>query len=278
MCRLYGFRATEPTKVECTLVYAQNALLAQSAADLRGVAHPHGWGIAYYENGTPQVERRGTAAFSDLHFSLAAERIYSRTVLAHVRLATVGRSMIENTHPFAYGPWVFAHNGTIGAFEALERGMAQEVDESFLPLRRGTTDSELAFHWILTRMRKSGIAIDARGNEVSALAEVVREAMRALAERCRAAGAETTTKLNFILTDGSVMVASRWNRSLHWVRRVGVHDCEICRIPHVQGQPGVDYRAVVLASEPISHEPWQPVPDRSLIAIDAEARPTILPI
>ena len=25
MCRLYGFRANEPTKVECTLVYAQNA-------------------------------------------------------------------------------------------------------------------------------------------------------------------------------------------------------------------------------------------------------------
>ena len=27
MCRLYGFRANEETKVECTLVHAQNALL-----------------------------------------------------------------------------------------------------------------------------------------------------------------------------------------------------------------------------------------------------------
>ena len=28
MCRLYGFRANAPTKIECTLVLAQNALLA----------------------------------------------------------------------------------------------------------------------------------------------------------------------------------------------------------------------------------------------------------
>src|SRR6476620_10098238 len=39
MCRHYAFRANEPTKVECTLVRAQNALLAQSRADRRGKTH-----------------------------------------------------------------------------------------------------------------------------------------------------------------------------------------------------------------------------------------------
>lgn len=34
MCRLYGFRANEATKVECALVLAQNSLLAQSRADM----------------------------------------------------------------------------------------------------------------------------------------------------------------------------------------------------------------------------------------------------
>ena len=37
MCRLYGFRANEPTKVECTLVHAQNALIVQSREDLAGL-------------------------------------------------------------------------------------------------------------------------------------------------------------------------------------------------------------------------------------------------
>ena len=62
MCRLYGFRGNEPTKVECSLVYAQNALLAQSTGDERGEAHLDGWGIAVYEDGWPEVERRDTAA------------------------------------------------------------------------------------------------------------------------------------------------------------------------------------------------------------------------
>lgn len=35
MCRLYGFLANERTKVECSLVHAQNALLHQSRADIR---------------------------------------------------------------------------------------------------------------------------------------------------------------------------------------------------------------------------------------------------
>jgi len=30
MCRLYGFLATDPTRVECSLVESQYALLAQS--------------------------------------------------------------------------------------------------------------------------------------------------------------------------------------------------------------------------------------------------------
>ncbi len=30
MCRLYALRASEPTRVECSLVRAQNALMEQS--------------------------------------------------------------------------------------------------------------------------------------------------------------------------------------------------------------------------------------------------------
>ena len=116
MCRLYGFRANEPTKVECSLVYAQNALLSQSIEDQRGEAHSDGWGIGYYADSEPSFERRDMAAHADEHFSLAAERVFARTVIAHVRQATVGRHALANTHPFSYGPWVFAHNGTLYGF------------------------------------------------------------------------------------------------------------------------------------------------------------------
>ncbi len=76
-------------------------------------------------------------------------------------------------------------------------------------------------------------------------------------------------RLNFLLTDGRALFVSRWNRSLYWVERLGVHDCEICGTPHIHHEGADDYRAVVVASEPITDEPWRPLPeDRSMLVVD----------
>ena len=49
----------------------------------------------------------------------------------------------------------------------------------------------------------------------------------------------------------------------HQVVRHGIRDCEICGFPHIHHDPKVDYRAVVIASEPITHETWSEIPERS---------------
>src|SRR5690606_29220914 len=134
---------------ECTLVHAQNALMLQSRGDLRGVSHSDGWGVAFYHDNHPQVERRATAAFEDLHFSATAERIYTETVVAHVRLATVGQPSIVNSHPFTYGPWTFAHNGTVRGFDQLQPRLVMETTPRLHAAQLGTTDSEHAFFWLL---------------------------------------------------------------------------------------------------------------------------------
>jgi len=176
MCRLYGFIATEPTKVECSLVRAQNALLKQSRSDSRGRAHPDGWGVAYYKEELPIVERRVTAAGRDVQFDALAARTHARVVIAHVRTASVGSVSEANTHPFNIGRWVFAHNGTIPEFE-----------------------------------------------------------------------------------------------------EVGIHRCEVCQICHCSvcaDEPRsphkamVGYRAVVVASEPLTDEPWEEVPEGHLLTVD----------
>jgi glutamine amidotransferase len=276
MCRLYGFLANEPTKVECTLVHAQNALLHQSRADLRGRAHPDGWGISCYANGTPELERRAVAAHEDISFSAAAERVYSHAVIAHIRKATVGEPQIANTHPYAHACWTFAHNGTLKAFDRLEARLRDETAPRLRPLRRGTTDSEAVFYWLLTRMADAGIPLDAPCEDVDVLVDVLAAAVPRLASRSAKAGAEGPARLNFLLTDGRVLLASRWRNSLYRVERQDVHDCEICGIPHVHHQRGVRYRAVLVASEPISNEHWQEVPDRSLVVADAQLRLRIL--
>ena len=69
MCRLYAFRSTEETKVECTLVHAQNALMAQSRRDRSGLSHAHGWGIVAY------VGDRRSIPVSPKRFGRSARRM-----------------------------------------------------------------------------------------------------------------------------------------------------------------------------------------------------------
>lgn len=278
MCRLYGLRANEPTKVECTLVHAQNALMVQSAGDLRGKAHTDGWGIAFYEDGRPTIERRPIAAFEDAHFNATAERVYSQTVMAHIRQATVGTASLENTHPFCHGPWTFAHNGSITAFDDVRLQLESEIDISHVGLPTGTTDSELAFHWLLSRMARQGMSLQGRSTDLNATREIVGAAVREIAGLSEAANAPEPAQLNFLLTDGHVMVASCWNRSLFWVHRDGLRDCEVCGIPHVHHDLRAHYHAIVVASEPISHESWQEIPNHSIVSISADLSLEVRPV
>ena len=270
MCRLYGFHSNEPTKVECTLVRAQNALLVQSRQDRRGRSHGDGWGIAVYEDSFPEIERRDTAAWQDLHFSVTAERVFARTVVAHVRDATVGGATLLNTHPFHHGRWVFAHNGTVRGFDRVAVEMAEETDPDLLSERLGSTDSELSFLWLLSRLRAAGIELESQQIEIEAIVGAFSESVRELARRSQAERTGRQERLNFLLTDGRWLLVSRWHNDLYWVARHGIHDCEICGIPHIRHEVGTGYRAVVVASEPISHEEWSEVPEGSILVVDPD--------
>ena len=277
MCRLYALRASEPLKVECALVHAQNALLTQSRRDSRGETHADGWGIAHYLHERPTVEKRAVAAFGDVSFSDTAARVRARTVVAHVRQATVGGPSLPNTHPFVHGPWTFAHNGGIRDFARLGASLESEVAAQLLGWRRGTTDSELAFYWLLTRMAGAGLENEAPCADLDALVRVVGQGIRELNERADGTphggpDAGEPSRLNFVLTDGTVLVASRWGHTLYWTERDAPHICEVCGLAHVDRPVPPGYRAVIIASEPLSSERWSEVPDRSVISVDASMR------
>ena len=278
MCRLYAFIATEPTKVECSLLRAQNALLKQSRLDSRGFTHPDGWGIAYYVNALPVVERRSRAAYQDLRFDAAAELVYARIVVAHVRAASVGVPSTANTHPFHLGRWVFAHNGTIPRFEKVGARLEASTEAAgLLRYRRGNTDSELAFLWILGRIRRvarGGLKGDV---PVEQIVRAVQDALLSIENWCREEGATEAPGLNFLLTDGRCLVASRQGNTAYWVLREDVVRCEVCGVCHCsicgsdlgrRHQPRPGYRAVVVASEPITSESWTEIPEGHLLVVD----------
>ena len=243
--------------------------MEQSRKDVEGFANAHGWGIAAHTDRMPFVEKQAWAAYHGEHFKKAAARIYSRTSIAHVRRATVGPPAIENTHPFVHGLWVFAHNGTVPNFDQVREPLLKALD----PLHRseigGSTDSEHVFRHLLTLWER---------NPQRPLVEALRIGLENVIAWCREIDPKRTIGLNVLWTDGERMVGSRLNRTLWYLERDGIVPCEICGQSHVHHDPKQHYRAVEIASEPITHEGWRQIPNGTVFSVDPDFRLNIRPL
>ncbi len=277
MCRLYGYFSDQPTRVECGLVCAQNSLLTQSALDRRGLPNPDGWGIAYFSEGAPRLTKRVLSAAQDDHYRVAVEQIYTRALVAHVRSATVGEVGIENVHPFRVGPWVFAHNGTVPGFHAIQHRFAEETPRWLLRERRGSTDSEMCFVWLLGQLERAHAGASSSGAPCFVVADVLRNGLQQILSWCSEARPGEEPGLNFVITDGRMLVAARRGRTLYSLARESLQTCELCdachcpvcrtRNEHAHGEH-VPSRAFVVASEPITAEDWCEIEDGSVLCVD----------
>jgi predicted glutamine amidotransferase len=177
---------------------------------------------------------------------------------------------MENTHPFAHGRFTFAHNGTVPNFDQVRPLMLERTDPLHRAEIRGQTDSEHMFRYLLTRW--------SHGPQTSLL-ETLREGLEQIIAWCVAIDPESRIGLNVVLTDGEQLVGSRLNRTLWFLERDEIIHCKICGRPHVQHQPKAAYRAVEVASEPLTpDEPWKGVPNGSVYAVDPDYRLHIEPL
>ena len=82
--------------------------------------------------------------------------------MVHLRWATPGLGINErNSHPFRYGPYVFAHNGAIHPQDRLPEMLPPDSERELV----GTTDSERYFLLIMSRLAANG------GDMVAAIAD-----------------------------------------------------------------------------------------------------------
>ena len=169
-------------------------------------------------------------------------RLRSLHVVAHVRKATVGAVSLENCHPFVrelWGRyWVFAHNGDLKDFAPLLHG-------SFRPV--GTTDSELAFCWMLQEMNKSHAGVPSEAE--------LTHTLRDLAQRIATHGT-----FNFLLSNGQALWAHA-STKLHYVLRqhpfseVQLKD-EDLSVDLSQLNCPEDRQAIVVTEPLTSNEAW----------------------
>ena len=240
MCQLLGLNCKNPTDATFSFSgFAQRAGVTDHHAD--------GWGIAFFEG---SEQDRGLRHFID-HLpasnSPVAELIRkypikSRNVISHIRKATPGDVSLENCHPFVrelWGRyWVFAHNGDLKDFAPLLHG-------SFRPV--GTTDSELAFCWMLQEMNKSHAGVPSEAE--------LTHTLRDLAQRIAKHGT-----FNFLLSNGQALWAHA-STKLHYVLRqhpfseVQLKDEDLSVDLSQLNSP--DDRQVIVVTEPLtSNEAW----------------------
>ena len=261
MCRLYGMRATHPTRVECELIDAQHSLLHQAKKDRRGLENPHGWGMGWFDHGLTHCARQVQPADESEEYRTSAARTEGTAVLAHVRRATVGEPRLANTHPFRTGDAMLAHNGHIANFDEIRPQLLAQMPPRNQEVIRGTTDSEHFFQLALSRLE-------------SFSAREMREALIEAVDRVRRCFSgeedETTLALNTLFVAGGNLAGTRLRRTLWYLERSGTKHCTVCGETHDVSGAGEDYRAVVLASERLTDEDWNPVPQGSAFFVDDE--------
>jgi predicted glutamine amidotransferase len=160
--------------------------------------HDSGWGLAVYKHGEgedPRCVRFPEAAFTDDGFQEATE-LRGRIFNVHVRRATMGGLVMENTHPFCLGPYSYCHNGTILHFPRL---LGMDVNSP-----QGTTDSEHFFNYLMTHFDRADV--------VGSL----RAAVTTVIERSQFSG------LNFLFSCGERLYDYKLGIfDLHWLHRPG---------------------------------------------------------
>lgn len=275
MCRLFGFRSVIQSQVHSSLVSAENALEIQSQM------HPDGWGVAYYIAGTPHIIKTEQSALNDALFKKVSGVVSSQTVIAHIRKATAGGLNILNTHPFQFGPWVFAHNGNIKNFEQCRDQIGRAIPADLRRFILGNTDSELMFYFILGHLQKQ-VGLQERHCPYEKLEVAVKTAIE---ELIKIVGDFSTiddagdkeTYLTFLLTNGETMIAHQGGKKLFYsTYKTKCDDREHC--PSFSEECEAPTRTgfvnhLIFASEPLSGDNiWHPMSLGQIIGLDAQMK------
>lgn len=224
MCEIYAINAGRPVRA--------NRRLREFFSD--STLHPHGWGLAWREDGEVRLHKEPTKAVeSPCLDCILGKEVRAARLIAHIRTATRGTVSEENCHPFvgrdASGTsWVVAHNGTM-----LDTDLLKDLGRR----PKGTTDSEQVMLFLLDRMDEA-LAACGRALTADERFEVLAEALAALS---------LGNKLNLVLGDGELTYVhtNTIQETLWWW----------------QGQ------AVALVCSRPMGKGWEPVPRCQLMAL-----------
>lgn len=241
MCRWIAYLG-QPTQMEDYLYDGARALCGQALKSYEAKlgVHGDGGGLGWYDRKPfPGLYRNAGPAWSDPNLRELTAQLESHLFFAHVRASTGAPNIFVNCHPFRCNEWLFMHNGQIGGFDRVRRGLVQKLDDDSYQMRQGGTDSELIFALLCTNGLKRDplCAIEATIDQILTHMRNVN-----IAEPFRA---------TFAVANGDHVWAVRWSSDAH--------------APSLYQRQHCDY--LLLASEPLDEEKanWREVPANAVV-------------
>src|SRR5215510_310536 len=121
MARLVAYLSNDPNRIRCAFHAARDRLVV-------GPSDNHdGWGLGYYQHGEVLLQKRPQSQRVEIRAAEIVKSLHTDALLLHVREATVGSWKHDNTHPFRFRSWLFAHRGTIAEFAAIKPKIAAHI-------------------------------------------------------------------------------------------------------------------------------------------------------
>ncbi len=225
----------------------------------RAQIHRHGWGLAWFPDGEAQIIKEARSALQSSLFEAVYDGpwVKSKNVISHLRYATHGSHVQQNTHPFMRyyqgKSIVFAHNGVLSNHESLPLS-------GYKPA--GQTDSEHAFCHLLGEMKRQKLQFDKAAHYPK---------IQAILQNINKLG-----KFNCLISDGVRMIVYHTatpGASLHYTVRkapfnhVRLADLDVTLNLEDEKSPGT--RGVVIATAAITdNEEWYALPKGKMLVFN----------
>jgi predicted glutamine amidotransferase len=266
-----------------TLLKCQLARLRSHVSLQDGDAPPDAYGFGYYQAGSVLLGKRPSGAPSVLSLPELVGRIDSEALLAHGRRATVGKAKDENTHPFRYRRWLFAHDGTVEAFDRVRAELLAALPDFLRRNVVGDTDSEHAFMWFAKLLKDEG-ALDDLDLDPAVAARCLARTVRQLETWARDAGATRPSRLNFVATNGRILVGTRRGGPFYYALLEGMVPCPLDQLtaetpesdPRLRAHRLV--KAVCFATRLLAQNGFIEPPEGSVIAVGRTLQVSVTPL
>ncbi|KAI8475320.1 MAG: nucleophile aminohydrolase [Monoraphidium minutum] len=237
-----------------------------------------GFGIGWFnteerreQDPSPCMFKSITPAWNNENLARLSTKIVSPVIFAHVRAAYPGMPVSEqNCHPFQFGRYLWMHNGVVGGFNCIRRHLLSELsDAAYNTVQSFHSDSAVSFSLFLNHLPDT-CSHQPPDDTIATICRVQRER-----------GVSDTSLLNFVVSDGTTMVATRF---------VSPEGGAAATLYYAEGCGGLALRAVLreasyslaygargsgvafIASEPItgSNTDWVSVPKNTALVITRE--------